>query len=54
MKIFILKSKTAVYIHHTIFETKEFWIAPVHNSNNFDLYGKDVFKLTIEEVKEKK
>lgn len=54
MKVYILKSKTAVYIHHTVFETREFWIVPVHNSNSFDIYGKDVFKLTIEEAQEKK
>lgn len=54
MKIFILKSKTAVYISHTVFESKEFWLVPIQNQNNFDMYAKDVFKLIIEEVKEKK
>ena len=54
MKVFILKSKASVCIVNTVIETKEFWIVPIHNSNFFDLYGKDIFKLTIEEVKEKK
>lgn len=54
MKIYILKSATATYIHHTIFVSNEFYLAPVRDSNSFDIYSREVFKLTIEEVAEAK
>lgn len=54
MKVFILKSKSSVYVVNAVFESKDFYLVPVHNSNDFTLYGKDVFKLAVEEVGEVK
>lgn len=52
MKIYFLKSKTAVYCVSDVMVTKEFFIVPVHNSNCFDVYARDVFQLSVEETQE--
>jgi hypothetical protein len=54
MKIYILESESSIYVVNTVLESSKFWLVPVHNSNLYDMYGKDVFTLTVEEVQEVK
>lgn len=50
MKIYILRSRTTVYVVNEVMETKDFFLVPLASSAGFDVYAKDVFTLTVEEA----
>ena len=51
MTVYILRSKIGVYVFSALLETKDFWLAPTKDGS-FEIFGKDVFNLSIENAEE--
>lgn len=50
MIIYKLESKNTRYYVGCVYETKEFYVVPIINTYNYDIYDKSVFSLETEEV----
>ena len=53
MKVYLLKSRLGVHIVNSVIEIKDFYLVPIHSSNDFTAYSKEVYTIEMQEAKEK-